>query len=701
MAAGFNPGRGGGARCTTGTLTLGLQVVDLRISACNYKRNSGRRQERRALSLTGPQDSEGLADSQDSGGKIMAKAGRAGSTSQSGKRPPPLAATRKMTVIAQDPAVKAADGKHILMSTVTVPAEVLAAGPRGYRVHVVDYDATTGSYHGLHELPIEYELEPPAWQAGSPAILTDYRFHAQNVYALIMKTLARFELALGRRVGWSFETHQLNVAPHAMLDANAFYSPADQGLVFGYFAGVSGKPVFTSLSHDVVVHETTHALVDALREKYMLPSSPDQAAFHEGYSDVIALLSVFSQPELVEELLCGDDKQARKSRTLAPSAVKSESLRLSALLGLAEEMGAEMGNARGNALRRSVAIEAASDLLDRPELEEPHRRGEVFSAAVLNAFVGAWSDRIVGVGRGDGLGTLANGRYSLQRVAEEGAAIADYLTTMLIRALDYMPPVHVTFGDVLSAMLTADLEIRPDDSRYVLRSRLVERFAAYGIRPASDRKDIPGIWNPPEAELSYGRVHFESMRSDPDEVFRFLWENRCSLGLREEAYTRVLSVRPCVRVGIDGFTLRETVAEYYQVANLTLEELRELKIKVPAALAKLLKSGKDSAAGGAVDGEADDGAETAAVNDDGSTKTIALQGGGTLIFDEYGRLKYLVSNDVLDAKRQSARLADLVRFGSIRAPRTGSSSLTTSSVSVSTMHRLRSLDGTRMPGEGW
>ena len=119
-----------------------------------------------------------------------------------------------------------------------------------------------------------------------------------------MKTLARFEFALGRRIGWAFGVHQIKVAPHGMMDANAFYSRQEEGLVFGYFpARIGSGTVYSCLSHDVVVHETTHALIDALRERYLGPSGPDQAAFHEGFSDVIALLSVFSQPELVEELL--------------------------------------------------------------------------------------------------------------------------------------------------------------------------------------------------------------------------------------------------------------------------------------------------------------------------------------------------------------------------------------------------------------
>lgn len=608
--------------------------------------------------------------------------------------------TRFVTIVAQDPSIRNAKGK-IITARVSLPAEDLADGPRGYRVHVIDYDSTTGSYHGAHKLPAQYKDEPKAWRNGDLSILDDYRFHAQNVYALVMKTLARFEFALGRRIGWSFEAHQLNVAPHAMVDANAFYSPADQGLVFGYFTGDNGKAVYTSLSHDVVVHETTHALVDALREKYMMPSSPDQAAFHEGYSDVIALLSVFSQRELVEELLCLNDKDARKRRTIAPAMVSTEALKKSVLFGLAEEMGEEMDNARGGALRRSVEIVPVPDMLDQPEFEEPHRRGEVFSGAVLTAFVGVWAGRIVGVGQGDGLGTLADGRYSLRRVAEEGAAVAEYISTMLIRALDYMPPVHVTFGDVLSAMLTADIEIRPDDSRYLLRPQLAERFAAYGISPASKRKDIPHIWNAPQKGLSYDRVRYESMRSDPDEVFRFLWENRVPLKLREQGYTEVLSVRPCVRVGIDGFTLRETVAEYYQCVNLTLKELRKFKIKVPPALVKMLEGTRPDKAGGG-DSDVDEHGDDDSGNGDDSAgeRTIALHGGGTLVFDEYGRLKYHVSNDVLHAKRQSTRLRHLVRFGYFRALRRRGA-LTTGGPSFSTTHRLRSLDGTRTPGEGW
>ena len=54
----------------------------------------------------------------------------------------PRPATRRMTIVAQDPSIRRADGR-ILMATVEVPAEDLVTGPMGYRVQVVDYDATS------------------------------------------------------------------------------------------------------------------------------------------------------------------------------------------------------------------------------------------------------------------------------------------------------------------------------------------------------------------------------------------------------------------------------------------------------------------------------------------------------------------------------------------------------------------------------
>ena len=224
---------------------------------------------------------------------------------------PNLPNTRKLTIVAQDPLIRI--GGRILTAEVEIPAEELLPGPCGYRINVIDYDSTNNVLYDAaeHEFRDGTYLDPyskatlraKSAAAFNSALLEDPKFHAQNAYAIAMRILARFEFALGRRCPWGSEGHQLHVAPHAFAEANAFYSKEDRGLFFGYFAGTAGRPIYTCLSHDVVAHETTHALLDAIRPRFLEPSSPDQAAFHEGFSDIVALLSVFSLKDIVGTLL--------------------------------------------------------------------------------------------------------------------------------------------------------------------------------------------------------------------------------------------------------------------------------------------------------------------------------------------------------------------------------------------------------------
>ena len=580
----------------------------------------------------------------------------------------PQARTRKLTIVAQDPAVRGADGE-ILTAEVDVPAEELARGPWGYRVHVIDYDGSTRTLYK----PLEYAADRdglPEDRFRHPSrrtILEDPRFHAQNVYAIAMRTLARFEFALGRRVSWGFRGHQLNVAPHAFADANAFYSERDQALLFGYFPGRNGT-VFSCLSHDIVAHETTHALVDGLRERFTDPSSPDQAAFHEGFADVVALLSVFSLGDVTRRLLDRPGSKTagtRASRRLIGRArLTAAALRQSLLFGLAEEMGEELSLVRGQALRRSVDMPPSRRYITSEEFDEPHRRGELLVAAVMNAFIAVLVNRLQALGR------LQGNAVDRGRVAEEAAESADYLLTMTIRALDYTPPVHVEFTDFLSALLTADHEIRPDDSKYHFRKHLLASFRSYGIDPSPEATRPDGFWPSPDAgRFRRDRTHFESMTRDPDEVFRFIWENRRALGLSDGAYTRVLSVRPCLRIAPDdGFPLRETVAECMQQIRIEAGRLKSLRIEKP--------------------GEMPDEQE------------VSLDGGMTLIFDEYGQLKFAIAKRLLDLAdpavqaRQSRRLADLWRFGYYRK----GASLARR---FSTLHRQRALGTTRALDEEW
>ena len=570
-------------------------------------------------------------------------------------------ATQRLTIVAQDPGVREDGG--ILLAQVDVPAERLAPGPRGYRVHVIDYDATSTTLY--RPAPFRFDragvLVDEFESASNAAILRDPRFHAQNVYTIVMRTLARFEFALGRRVSWAFEGHQIKVIPHAFADANAFYSEHDEALMFGYFAGRKGN-VFTCLSHDVIAHETTHAILDGLRSRYTDPSSPDQGAFHEGFADLVALLSVFSLRNVVEAVLgrhVGEkDKEPTHPRFIHERALGATALRESLLFGLAEQMGQELSAVRGSALRQSATLHPSPRHLGEREFQEPHRRGEVLVAAVLNAFID------ILVARFRGLRKVRGGYMDGARVAAEAAEAADYLLTMVIRAIDYTPATHIEFGDFLSAVLTADHEIRPLDEKYHFRDHLRASFGRYGIKPASRWEGEPetGLWERPAEEMDYRHVHFEPMTRDTDEMFRFVWENRRRLGLSEDAYTRVESLRPCLRIAPDdGFPLRETVAECTQILNLEARELKRVRLEKP-------------------EGMPDD-------------TPLKLSGGITLIFDEFGRLKFAIGNR-LDSGRQQTRLQHLWDVGHYRRSQSGRRQF-------SAMHRARAMDLAGEPHEEW
>src|SRR5262249_1385843 len=82
-----------------------------------------------------------------------------------------------------------------------------------------------------------------------------------------------------------------------------------------------------------------------------------------------------------------------------------------------------------------------------------------------------------------GSGELPRGHLHpdlVNRVAREASLLAEHVLRMCIRAFDYMPPVDVTFGDFLRALVTADLELNPDDP-YELRFNMIEGFRPRGI----------------------------------------------------------------------------------------------------------------------------------------------------------------------------------------------------------------------------
>ena len=385
-----------------------------------------------------------------------------------------------------------------------VPWEELAPGPVGEYVEVIDVDPASGCFYEPADLNDPHLLA----QDGLPASAANPQFHQQMAYAVVMTTIKNFERAIGRPVMWSDRTVEdmnkryrdmtgkdweatyvprLAIYPHALREANAYYSPSKKALLFGYFpasevgdaAVYPGGIVFGCLSHDIIAHETAHAILDGIHPRFMEVTQPDGLAFHEAFADIVAMFQHFTFIEVVRH-------QIAKTRG---------DMGMNSLLGqLAQEFGRATGNhgslrsALGSVDKATGKWERRAPDPSRYQTEmEPHDRGSILVSAVFDAFVAIYESRIVDLRRiaSGGTGILQDGELHpdlVNRLAEEAVKSAKHVLTMCIRAVDYCPPVDIDFGDYLRALITADRDVVVNDTRGY-RLAFIDAFRQHGIYP--------------------------------------------------------------------------------------------------------------------------------------------------------------------------------------------------------------------------
>jgi hypothetical protein len=248
---------------------------------------------------------------------------------------------------------------------------------------------------------------------------------------------------------------------------------------------------------------------------------------------------------------------------------------------------------------------------------EPHARGSLLVAAVFDAFLSIYKARIADLLRiaSSGSGVLPAGALHpdlVNRLAIEAAKSAQHVCTMCIRALDYCPPVDLTFGEYLRALISADYDlVRDDDKGY--RIAFIEAFRRRGIYPpdvrtlstSSLRWEPPSVFLPPSAIIppfatdliesarkwdlfSDRKKTFEQLRKQYREIRQWIpnaltdQETARALGLnldpvkgkanpanaddpvnKEQSYD-VTALRPARRVGPDGQHLTDLIIEITQ-----------------------------------------------------------------------------------------------------------------------------------------
>jgi pimeloyl-ACP methyl ester carboxylesterase len=424
-------------------------------------------------------------------------------------------AVRRLRIFGFDPSLSTMlNTRQLNRMTLAVPWEanpatgesLVAPGPVGEYVEVIDHDPSSKRFYQ----PVDLNHPHLLAQDGLTPSEADPQFHQQMVYAVAMNTIGTFEYALGRQVVWSKRlvrdaqgkvqrgeyVPRLRIYPHALREANAYYSPDKKALLFGYFhvgkdeSREAGVPpdgtIFTCLSQEVVAHETTHAVLDGLHRYFTYDSNPDVSAFHEAFADIVALFQHFSHPEVVRD-------QVAKARG---------DLRTDNLLG---KLAVQFGKATGNrgALREYIGDFDSSGVWkpyvpqpdDYQKTTEPHARGAILVAAVFDAFLSIYEHRIKDLMRIGRRLEAVQPDWQLHpdlvgRLADEAAKSAGHVLQMCVRAVDYLAPIDVTFGDYLRAVVTADHALVPDDDRGY-RVSLIDAFRrrglfAYGARSLSE-----------------------------------------------------------------------------------------------------------------------------------------------------------------------------------------------------------------------
>jgi len=528
--------------------------------------------------------------------------------------------------------------------TIRLPYEPLQRGPIGDRVAVIDYDGSRNTFYPAVDLDHPLTL----MEGGLEPRDSDPRFHQQMVYAVVSQTLRTFDRALGREVRFRFQggggnsgtrDQRLRIYPHGVNEANAYYSRDLRALVFGYFsasfdhagANIPGQPVFTCLSHDIIVHETCHAIIDGMREYFLEPTNRDTLAFHEALSDVIAMLQHFTFPEpLLDTIQRTGGRLYRTSldpelaadsqgRELVSGAVEANPL-----VGLARQFGESLGTRR--ALRSAVGQEPDKRAIET--VDEPHTRGAILVAAIFEAFFRVYERRTRDLFRLAGVGSDNRGELHpdlASRLCAEATGVADQFVQLCVRAIEFCPPVDLEFGDFLRALVTVQSRLDADDNDGY-RDALIQAFARRGIYPPDVRSltEDELRWKPPAFRLEAPRGLMQQLSAtdrhdtpDQQKIAAMLHalcdENRGALGLVPEGPIAVRSFHHAVRLlGAQLETAQDFVCEVTQTRE------------VPVAA--------------------------------GSSVTTTVRGGTTIVISNDGRVRYAIAKE-LHKRREQAQIA--------------------------------------------
>ena len=291
---------------------------------------------------------------------------------------------------------------------------------------------------------------------------------------------------------------RLRIYPHALREANAYLQPATRrrcsSATFRASATDTAQrcraarcsPACRTTSSRT--RPRTRCSTDCIAASSE-PTNPDVLAFHEAFADIVALFQHFTFPGGAE----------------APDRATRGDLASENLLGAARVQFGEATGMHG-ALRDAIGASTRT-----PAMESRPARARGFTddrraartrrhprRGRLRRFLHIYrhAPPICSASRPTAPASCppANLPDLVDRLAGEAAKVARHVLNMCIRALDYCPPVDLTFGDYLRALITADATWSRDDDRGY-RVAFIAAFRDRGIYPPrrASRRGQPGL----------------------------------------------------------------------------------------------------------------------------------------------------------------------------------------------------------------
>jgi hypothetical protein len=575
---------------------------------------------------------------------------------------------RPLWVYALDPASVGLKQSTVVLN---IPYEPLKPGPEGARFAVKStipkelrekLDWSEARSLEYEKNPLDLDAPTLAMSSGLRPTTGDPRFAAQMAYAVSEDVYRTFSRALGRKPNFGpWLNRELNkkngrtqllLLPHAREEDNAYYEAESGTLQFGFFKNTLANTALANkgslqqyaLSRDMICHELSHALLDGMRAHFMADTHIDVPAFHEGFSDLIALLHHFTCAPLVEAAIeetggVGVRALLDLGRQLGESDNRSGGRAMRSMLDAYTEAAREMGSS-ASAWDESDDIEKLFS--KKPKLRltsagpiECHERGAVLVAAVMEAFLVVFRQR-ARIYRRLAKAMRPSETQSLPKelvelLSAQVIKLANHFLSIVIRAIDYCPPVDIRFGEYLRAMITADRDLVPEDT-YDYRGALIRAFRRRGVDFAYvlDMSVDSLYWAPPPVAHRLPEIAYSKLRLTDDGT--------------------------CAINGLEMLVWGDAIGQFVSHAD----RLTTFGLVTPNGAYGPIVIESVSLTTHVAEGRVHRGL-TVEISQTRQSERSRFLGGATVLFDQEGSVRYVIRKRVDSLRRRKAEFEDRAR----------------------------------------